>query len=201
MKNLFVILLIVLIVLIKKVKVENSYPCTSSDVVFCEKKVDYCCPFNTTCCYDICCEYNFECYYHLGKLSCIEPVPAWKYFVSFLCASVLLICCCCAIYICIRRRQRGNQFEYTPILYSGTSSTQGISEEILSTFPIKTFQEMSEDSKEALCVVCLDNYEPTTLLRILPCSHSFHVACIDKWLKKCKTCPTCRHQLDQSINS
>ena len=47
------------------------------------------------------------------------------------------------------------------------------------------------------CVVCL-NYIPEQIvgpkryLKKLPCGHAFHVRCIDKWLVKHISCPTCR---------
>lgn len=33
------------------------------------------------------------------------------------------------------------------------------------------------------CQVCLSEFENNELLRILPCFHEFHAACIDRWLK------------------
>ncbi|NDD67697.1 hypothetical protein EBZ35_08655, partial [bacterium] len=31
------------------------------------------------------------------------------------------------------------------------------------------------------CVICFDNYEPTTKIKVLPCTHGFHPDCITKW--------------------
>ena len=33
------------------------------------------------------------------------------------------------------------------------------------------------------CVVCMSDYEVGDKLRMLLCSHEFHVDCIDQWLK------------------
>jgi len=46
------------------------------------------------------------------------------------------------------------------------------------------------------CVICLAEYEEKDVLRILPpCSHNFHMACIDLWLEQNTTCPVCRVSL------
>jgi Ring finger domain len=50
------------------------------------------------------------------------------------------------------------------------------------------------------CVICLEPFCPGDRLRLLPCQHSFHVGCIDRWLSgshsfdDCYTagCPTCK---------
>jgi hypothetical protein len=41
---------------------------------------------------------------------------------------------------------------------------------------------------------CMKVYDDNDSVRILPCKHSFHTSCIDKWLlfNNIPTCPTCR---------
>ncbi|XP_058456086.1 RING finger protein 150-like [Malaya genurostris] len=40
------------------------------------------------------------------------------------------------------------------------------------------------------CVVCLDPL--TERIKVLQCSHQFHIDCIDRWLRVNNRCPTCR---------
>lgn len=50
------------------------------------------------------------------------------------------------------------------------------------------------------CVICLEHFVEGDRLRVLPCQHSFHVGCIDRWLSgshshlECYTsgCPICK---------
>ena len=44
------------------------------------------------------------------------------------------------------------------------------------------------------CTMCMEKYAPNQYKRILPCGHTFHKRCIDKWLFKYNnsTCPYCR---------
>lgn len=41
-------------------------------------------------------------------------------------------------------------------------------------------------------LVCLDVYKMGEAMRILPCNHRFHKACIDQWLLDKRTCPMCK---------
>lgn len=53
------------------------------------------------------------------------------------------------------------------------------------------------ESGEALgCSICTDDFETGQDLRVLPCDHKFHPACIDPWLLNVSsTCPLCRIDL------
>ncbi|KAJ3313619.1 hypothetical protein HDU93_004880, partial [Gonapodya sp. JEL0774] len=43
------------------------------------------------------------------------------------------------------------------------------------------------------CPICMDTFTPGVALRRLPCTHSFHVRCVDEWLVMRRgECPLCR---------
>ncbi|KAI3847928.1 hypothetical protein MKW92_002132 [Papaver armeniacum] len=43
------------------------------------------------------------------------------------------------------------------------------------------------------CAICLSTFEENEVGRLLPiCQHSFHVECIDMWLRSNSSCPICR---------
>ncbi|KAF2147852.1 hypothetical protein K461DRAFT_73443 [Myriangium duriaei CBS 260.36] len=46
------------------------------------------------------------------------------------------------------------------------------------------------------CSICTDDFEPGQDMRVLPCDHKFHPACVDPWLVNVSgTCPLCRIDL------
>ncbi|KAJ1627291.1 hypothetical protein T492DRAFT_1026127 [Pavlovales sp. CCMP2436] len=51
------------------------------------------------------------------------------------------------------------------------------------------------------CVICLQDYELGEQLTVLPCAHTFHCACIGKWLQRAKTCPLCQRALSEEAGS
>ncbi|CAI5950654.1 unnamed protein product [Closterium sp. NIES-64] len=55
------------------------------------------------------------------------------------------------------------------------------------------------EAEDAECCVCLVRYEDGCVLRELPCSHHFHAACIDKWLKSHPTCPLCKRDITKGV--
>ncbi|KAK9687695.1 hypothetical protein K7432_014688 [Basidiobolus ranarum] len=52
--------------------------------------------------------------------------------------------------------------------------------------------------EDAICCICLSQYEDGDKLRQLHCSHHFHVDCVDEWLKLNRTCPLCKRDITQS---
>ncbi|KAG0242016.1 hypothetical protein BGW41_004999 [Actinomortierella wolfii] len=56
-----------------------------------------------------------------------------------------------------------------------------------------------EDPEEATCAICLGDYQPKEPIRFLPCQHHFHLECVDQWLLTDKSCPLCKHDIDQPM--
>ncbi|XP_047966722.1 uncharacterized protein LOC125211079 [Salvia hispanica] len=70
--------------------------------------------------------------------------------------------------------------------------------EVVDSLPLKIFSKFKRKSCEdtAQCYICLVEYEDGDSVRVLPCHHEFHRACIDKWLKEIhRVCPLCRHDI------
>ncbi len=42
------------------------------------------------------------------------------------------------------------------------------------------------------CAVCLEDAVPGDTLCTLPCAHSYHAACIERWLSSSTCCPVCK---------
>jgi len=51
----------------------------------------------------------------------------------------------------------------------------------------------------AECCMCLDSYEEGVEVKELPCTHYFHVKCIDRWLKINGLVPFARRQLVRQV--
>lgn len=50
-------------------------------------------------------------------------------------------------------------------------------------------------SENNTCSVCLSSFESGDVLKVLPCKHFFHKACLDPWFHKAGACPICRQSL------
>ncbi|KAI4298393.1 hypothetical protein L6164_031959 [Bauhinia variegata] len=75
-------------------------------------------------------------------------------------------------------------------------SPYGLDESVIKTIPFSLYTTKSngrfEESRRD-CAVCLLEFEDDEYVRTLPvCSHTFHVDCIDVWLRSHANCPLCR---------
>lgn len=48
------------------------------------------------------------------------------------------------------------------------------------------------DNAPGQCAVCLSDFEPGEVLRVLQCFHHFHKACVDQWFVRSAQCPVCK---------
>ena len=60
----------------------------------------------------------------------------------------------------------------------------------LPTFTIT--QDMVDGGSDRTCSVCYEPGEVGDDMKTLLCMHSFHTACIDRWLGMSNACPVCK---------
>ncbi|KAE8655489.1 D-glycerate 3-kinase [Hibiscus syriacus] len=61
-----------------------------------------------------------------------------------------------------------------------------------------TAKERVISGEDAVCCICLTKFADDDELRELPCTHVFHVDCVDKWLKINASCPLCKTDVGES---
>ncbi|OWZ04747.1 Transmembrane protein [Phytophthora megakarya] len=72
---------------------------------------------------------------------------------------------------------------------------KGATKELIDQLETKTYTVNMFPPEDACCCICLNDYEPSQSLRLLPCGHHFHKECVDEWLLVNSTCPTCRKSI------
>lgn len=74
---------------------------------------------------------------------------------------------------------------------------------LIQHLPRGIFDPGSEpsDKKVKECVICMMDFEYGDPIRFLPCMHIYHVDCIDAWLMRSFTCPSCMEPVDAALLS
>ncbi|XP_052651063.1 leukemia NUP98 fusion partner 1 isoform X3 [Harpia harpyja] len=75
-----------------------------------------------------------------------------------------------------------------------SNSIQEFAESFEKQLHLKSKRSVSLEEDLDLCVICCDDLGTGSSTE-LHCMHSFHKECIQKWLLKKPTCPTCRVQV------
>ncbi|XP_038057975.1 RING finger protein 215-like [Patiria miniata] len=74
------------------------------------------------------------------------------------------------------------------------SCLQRLAKSSLSKMPARKYKRkryvLSRDKE--CCAICLEEFIPGKMIRILPCYHQFHCKCVDFWLINKRTCPLCK---------
>ncbi|NXO26391.1 RNF6 ligase, partial [Cisticola juncidis] len=70
---------------------------------------------------------------------------------------------------------------------------RGLTKEQIDNLSTRNYGDVhTENEWSKTCSVCINEYATGNKLRQLPCTHEFHIHCIDRWLSENSTCPICR---------
>ncbi|KAF7408350.1 hypothetical protein HZH66_002887 [Vespula vulgaris] len=58
-----------------------------------------------------------------------------------------------------------------------------------------------DGTKKGECVICMMELMVGEEVRYLPCMHTYHAVCIDDWLLRSLTCPSCMEPVDAALIS
>lgn len=70
---------------------------------------------------------------------------------------------------------------------------------LLEQLPIDLYVCGEKGSVE--CAICMIEFEENEKIRFLPCMHYFHLECVNDWLLRSFTCPSCMEPVDSAILS
>ncbi|XP_052280490.1 uncharacterized protein LOC127878111 isoform X2 [Dreissena polymorpha] len=72
--------------------------------------------------------------------------------------------------------------------------SRGLSNTVRSQLPTERYKQNNKEKSEE-CPVCMEKYVEGVHLTTLPCFHSYHSKCIDKWFTDHDICPVCRLEI------
>ncbi|XP_055801687.1 E3 ubiquitin-protein ligase At4g11680-like [Solanum dulcamara] len=129
-------------------------------------------------------------YHHAPKLHllCISLLSWNAIIYSFPFILFLLLCCCVPMLS-----------TFLGYNMNMASLDRGASDEQLSSLPSWKYklEIRNKEDENSECCICLAKYGDKEEIRQLPCSHIFHLKCVDQWLKIISCCPLCKQELER----
>ncbi|KAK3120808.1 hypothetical protein QOZ80_8BG0642020 [Eleusine coracana subsp. coracana] len=115
-------------------------------------------------------------------------------FISLLAMSAILATC-----FFVRRHQIRRDRGRIPL----AREFHGMSSQLVKAMPSLIFTRVQEDNcTSSTCAICLEDYSVGEKLRVLPCRHKFHAACVDLWLTSWRTfCPVCKRDANTGTSN
>jgi hypothetical protein len=138
--------------------------------------------------------------FRFGKSDCeatsLMSLILVQFIIQWCLTGLLVLALCCSFGFLIIL------YFFFPNALSGGEQVRGATHAQIAKLPEEKYNPDSSKVKteDAMCAICLSQYEKGDKLRHLPCRHHFHSECIDQWLLKNKSCPFCKRQIDQEDN-
>jgi len=58
--------------------------------------------------------------------------------------------------------------------------------------------DLSDGRPAGECCICLQSYDADMEIKRTLCGHYCHTSCLEEWLRRARTCPTCRKDLEEA---
>ena len=86
--------------------------------------------------------------------------------------------------------------DYEALLHLDEGAVKtGLSATMLSRIPTSIITEGTTAHKQEPCSICIEEYATGDCVRHLPCLHTFHSGCVERWFEASTTCPVCKHDV------
>jgi len=71
---------------------------------------------------------------------------------------------------------------------------------MIQYLPTTTWKS-AEAQKVRECPICFEDFEENDEIRYLPCCHFYHSKCVDDWLIRSFTCPSCMEPVEMGLQA
>ena len=66
--------------------------------------------------------------------------------------------------------------------------------------PTRVYAKPRAGGTELTCAICLEDVAEGEVVRSLPCLHSYHGSCVDRWFEHSVECPVCKCDVNALMN-
>lgn len=95
----------------------------------------------------------------------------------------------------------GDDYEWLCQLDEGLENRKGADEDTINKLQMTKYEDEHDrlPDPNARCPICLEEFSDGDSMRVMPCNHTYHKDCLDKWLKMKAVCPICNLNIRKDL--
>eukprot|EP00055_Hartaetosiga_balthica_P005375 m.15657 g.15657 ORF g.15657 m.15657 type:complete len:416 (+) comp4507_c0_seq1:153-1400(+) len=112
----------------------------------------------------------------------------------------IVVLCVGFLYCHVMASQRRQDPYDIPNIELNGNITEDRKRELVEMMELKAYS--IQDGEDApTCAICIEDFQADDAIRVLPCRHEFHSACVDQWIVEHDTCPLCKDNSIEAMDS